>query len=191
MLASEKWLLAVVLLLTALPAIAQQYKWTDDKGRIQYTDTPPPPSAKSVEKKSFKGSVVDSVTPYALTRAAKDAPVTLYTSPSCGDSCKNARAALNKRGVPFREVQVWDEKTNADLRAVSNGNEVPVLVVGRSVQKGFEQGALDRLLDLSGYPQAGIVRAGTQAAPPIPEGYPPKTEGEAAKPAAPEAADKK
>ncbi|MBS0337407.1 MAG: glutaredoxin family protein [Proteobacteria bacterium] len=167
-----------------MPSIAQQYRWVDEKGRVQYSDTPPPPSAKDVQKKNLKGSVVGTVVPFELTRAVKDAPVTLYTSPPCGVSCDKAREALNARGVPFKEVQVWDENTNAELRKISNGREVPVLVVGSRVQTGFEQGAFDRALDIGGYPKTGMVPPLKQAAPPMPEDYKPAANGTAAPPAA-------
>ena len=162
---------AALLLLVAIPSSAQQYRWLDDKGRVQYTDTPPPASAKDVQKKNLKGSVVGTAVPFELTRAVKDAPVTLYTSPPCGISCDKARDALNARGVPFKEVQVWDEETNAALRKISNGKEVPVLVVGSRVQTGFEQGAFDRALDVGGYPKAGLVPPLKQPAQPMPEDY--------------------
>ena len=187
----EKWLVAIALLLPSFPSDAQQYKWVDENGKVHYTGTPPPLSAKSVEKKSFKGSVVDSVTPFALTRAAKNSPVTMYTSPPCGDACNKARDALNKRGIPFKEVQVWDEDTSAEIRRISGSSEVPVLLVGRSMQKGFEQSAFDRLLDIAGYPPLGIVPAGKLAAPPVPEDYKPNAASGAAQPPAPAAVDKK
>ena len=46
-------------------------------------------------------------------------------------------------------------------------------MVGRSVQRGFEQGAFDALLDSAGYPKAGVLPPLTQAAPGAPEGYVP------------------
>ncbi len=176
--------------LAALPASAQQYRWVDEKGRVQYTDTPPPPSAKDVQKKDFRGSVVETAVPFELTRAVKDAPVTLFTSPPCGEGCDKARDALNARGVPFKEVQVWDEASNAELRKYANGREVPVLVVGSRVQNGFEQGAYDRVLDIVGYPKKGAVPPRKQAAPPMPDDFKPGAVGAPAKPPAEPATQK-
>lgn len=168
----------------AAPASAQQYRWVDEKGRVQYTDTPPPATAKGVQKKDFRGSVVETPVPFELTRAVKDAPVTLFTSPPCGDGCNKARDSLNARGVPFKEVQVWDEASNAELRKYGNGREVPVLVVGTRVQNGFEQGAYDRILDIAGYPKAGTVPPRKQAPPAMPDDFKPETAGASAKPPA-------
>jgi len=165
--------IGLVLALAASAAWAQQiYRWTDDKGRVHITDTPPPPSARGVQKsRPPAGGGAEAPTPFPLAQAMKDFPVRLYTSPICKEPCAQARDALNRRAVPFKEVQVWDEQTNEDLKKVSGSNEVPVLVVGRSVQKGFEQGAFDALLDSARYPRAGLLPPGTQAAPSAPDGY--------------------
>ena len=121
------------------------------------------------------GNVVESAaTPFPLAQAIKDFPVSLYTSPLCKEPCAQARDALNRRAVPFKEIQVWDEQTNEDLKKVSGSNEVPVLVVGRSVQKGYEQGAYDALLDSARYPRAGLLPPRAQKAPAAPEGYAPQ-----------------
>lgn len=40
--------LAVLLALAASPALAQMYKWTDDKGVVHYSQTKPPQSAAEV-----------------------------------------------------------------------------------------------------------------------------------------------
>jgi glutaredoxin len=164
----------VIVLASALgSAQAQQklYRWVDEKGNVNVTDTAPPLGARNVEQKTYGAGAAAGSSPYELREAQKNFPVTLYTAPSCREPCAQARAALNKRGVPFSEVQVWNEETNAQLQEVSQSNEVPVLTVGRSVQKGFGQDAYDALLDSAGYPRAGLLPAGDQAAPEPPKGY--------------------
>lgn len=163
--------IAVALALMAFAASAQLYRWTDEQGRVHITDTPPPASAKDVQKKDLPraGASDRSPIPYELAQAMKDFPITLYTAPHCKAPCAAARAALNKRGVPFEEVQVWDEKTNAELQRVSSGSDFPTLVVGRSVHRGFEQAAYDALLDSARYPKAGTLPERAQAAPPPPK----------------------
>jgi glutaredoxin len=186
-------IVAILLMLAAATAAAQQlYRWTDDKGRVHITDTPPPPSAKGVQKKAYQSggtSTESGPTPYELSAAMKEYPVTLYTSPVCKEPCAEARAALNKRGVPFKEVQVWEAAGNEELQKVSGANQVPTLVVGRSVHKGFDQAAYDALLDSARYPRAGILPARAQAAPALPEGYIPPGERAKAEPVKPEAGE--
>jgi glutaredoxin len=173
-------IIGTLLMLAAATAAAQQlYRWTDDKGRVHITDTPPPPSAKSVQKKSYASTPAEGgQTPYELAQAIKDFPVTLYTAPSCNEPCQDARAALNQRGVPFKEVQVSDAQTADELKRVSGGEQVPVLVVGRSVHNGFLQSAYDSLLDAARYPKTGAVPARAQAQPTGPEAAAPQAEGE-------------
>ena len=163
-------------------AQAQTYRWVDEQGRVLYSDLPPPPGARNVEKRSLGGSIVEtSIPPFELQRAMKTSPVTLFSSPTCKQACAQARAALNARGVPFREVQVWNEETNEELRRVTGGNDVPVLLVGRDLQKGFLQSDYDALLDIAGYPKIGSLPPGKQAQPALPEGYVAPGEREAQK----------
>jgi glutaredoxin len=158
-------------------AAAQLYRWTDEQGRVHITDSPPPSSAKNVQKKKPGApSAIESQMPFELAQAVRDFPVVLYTSPNCKEGCDAARATLNKRAVPFKEVQVWDQDTNEELKRVSGGNDVPTLVVGRSVHRGFEQASYDALLDSARYPKAGLLPPRAQAAPDAPEGYVPQVE---------------
>lgn len=157
------------LLGAACAASAQQlYRWTDETGRVHVTDTPPPPSAKEVQRKAPPGApaaTADTASlPYAVQLAAKSFPVTLYTAAEC-EPCGAARSLLNARGVPFREVLVADEPQQQELQKAVGALAVPSIVVGGSVQKGFEEGAYHGLLDIAGYPKTGEAPARSQAAP--------------------------
>ena len=89
-------LLAAVLVLSAAQAHAQQYRWIDEKGRVQYTDSPPPASAKGVQKKNFNtGKPLASAEPYALQVARRTSPVKLYSASDCA-ACDRARDYLNQ-----------------------------------------------------------------------------------------------
>jgi glutaredoxin len=172
-------------LLAAGLAHAQQYRWVDKDGRVRYTDAPPPAWAKDVRRTNAAPTPPAAPpVPFEIARLQKDFPVTLYTSPNCKEGCELARAALNKRGVPFKEVQVWNAETNEELKKVSGAVEVPTLLVGRSTQRGYEQGAFDALLDSAGYPRAGVLPALQQKVPETPEGY--VAEGGAATPVQPQ-----
>jgi glutaredoxin len=156
-----------VLLGAACAASAQIYRWTDENGRVHVTGTPPPASAKAVQKKSLTISSAapeNAGQPYALQLAAKSFPVTLYTSANC-EPCGSARKLLNARGVPFREVLVVDEAQQEELRKVAGALAVPAITVGSNLQKGFEESAYHSLLDIAGYPKAGILQPRNQAEP--------------------------
>ncbi len=169
--------LSVALALVAAAGVAaaqQLYRWTDENGRVHVTDTPPPASAKGVRKVnpvSTPSAKPDATLPFVVQQAMKDYPVTLYTAPSCQDPCAKAREYLNKRGVPFREVQVWEEAGAAELKQLTGVTEVPAVKVGASAYSGFQPDAYGGLLDSAGYPRTGILPSREQAAPPVPEGY--------------------
>ena len=150
-------LLVILALLGSLPfaSVAQQsYRWVDKDGKVHYTQTPPPPgAAKNVAKKSFSaGAEPTRALPYATQVAMKNAPVTLYTAPDCGTACSEGRKYLNERGVPHKEVSVTDAKGVEELTRASGKGSVPVLLVGRDAQSGFETTAWKAALDAAGYP---------------------------------------
>ncbi len=175
----------LLLLAAATLAQAQQYRWVDAKGRVQFGDVPPP-GAKDVRKSNLATAKPEPAPlPFELAELQKNFPVTLYTAPNCKEPCELARGALNKRGVPFNEIQVWNVETLEQLKkAAGDSDNVPVVVVGRSAQSGFDQGRFDALLDSAGYPAAGTLPARSQAAPAVPEGFEPPPVAEPVVPAA-------
>ncbi len=174
-----------LLLGAACAASAQLYRWTDENGRVHVTDTPPPPSAKDVRKRPLApapAAASGANQPYAIQLAARNFPVTLYTVPECA-ACGVARSLLNERGVPFREVSVTTEQLAEELKQAVGSLSVPAIRVGASVQKGFEPGAYNALLDAAGYPRAGIVPPRNQAEPKPAPPAKPEAPAEEAQPA--------
>jgi glutaredoxin len=155
-------------MLAATSALAQQYRWIDESGRVHYTDTPPPPSAKSAQKKNLKGSDLGQQDSFEMLEAVRKAPVTLYTFTECQAPCQMARDVLNKRGVPFREKQVSSQQMLDELQQVSGGLSVPVLVVGTQMEKNASPEAFNAALDNAGYPRPGVAKPRNQQAPPKP-----------------------
>jgi len=149
------------LFLLATSAQAQLYRWVDENGRVRYSDTPPPASAKSAERKRFgsAGSADDPGVPYATQRAMRDFPVSMYTAPDCGKLCADAKALLDKRGIPYREVIVSGNEAIEDLKKVSGKVQVPTLVVGADSVSGFATSAWNAALDRAGYPAASAYKA--------------------------------
>jgi glutaredoxin len=147
---------AAILSLACSEASAQAYRWVDQDGKVHYTQTPPPPEARSVQRKNFRGGGVDvSSLPYATQVAAKNFPVALYTEPNCGIPCDRARALLVRRGVPFKEVSAVTQKDIDELTRLSGKNQVPLLAVGSQMQSGFREDLYDGLLDSAAYPASG------------------------------------
>ena len=176
----------------AMQAGAQQlYRWVDKNGKINYTQDPPPrDAAKSVQQRRLNSSAPPEGSqqiPFAVKQAMETFPVTLYTAKDCSQACNEARALLNKRGVPFREISVSDEASFAVLKKMTGDTRVPVMQVGRQSEKGFEENAYNSALDSAGYPRSSGFTGKPPALPspkpqakpaaPIPTETPPKTVG--------------
>lgn len=154
---TARLLFGLLLLAAALPAAAQNaYRWVDEKGRVQYSDQPPPQSVKQFEERKLpanRAATNSPQLPYATRKAAADFPVTLYVGKDCNQTCDSARALLNKRGVPFSESLL---QTEADLATFKSrfGKEpvVPSLLVGRKLENGFADSSWNTLLSEAGYP---------------------------------------
>jgi len=79
-------------------------------------------------------------------------PVSLYTNSECGAPCAEARSYLQTLRVPFTEVSVDEPAAVAKLQDLTGQQKVPVLTVGKVVQRGYEMGLYARLLGDAGYP---------------------------------------
>lgn len=153
--------LAPIVLLAVCAGVyaGQMYRWTDEEGRVHYTDQPPPLSAKTAETKKLGDKAPDPSLPFPVQLAIKNFPVTLYNI-NCGAVCTSATKLLDKRGVPYTNVNASDPEAKEALGKLTGGKlEVPTLVVGKQVLRGFEAGAWDAALDSAGYPRAGILPA--------------------------------
>jgi glutaredoxin len=143
---------AAVALVLALPAgAAQLYRWVDEKGNVEWRDTPPPANAKSVERRNMSGNTIQTSTlPYSVQQAVKKHPVTIWVF-DCGEPCAKARAHLARRGVPHTERN--PQKEPDEMKKATGGLDVPVLFVGTSQLKGYLESAWDVALDTAGYPR--------------------------------------
>ena len=177
-------LLGFTCLLSAT-AQAEMYRWVDKAGKVHYSDQRPPPNeAKKVEEKKFGGNLTQGGNlPYATQHAAKNFPVTLYTG-DCGEFCTKAKAYLAKRGIPYSERQPGKNPADAELfKKISTENLIPVLQVGSTNLKGYEESTWAAALDQAGYPKTNPFAAGQQpkptepgkAEPPVPAANTPAT----------------
>ncbi|HSD59393.1 MAG TPA: glutaredoxin family protein [Burkholderiales bacterium] len=136
-----------------LPASqAGVYKWTDDQGRVHYSDTPP--AKGQAEQVKIR---INSYTGPAVISKAKGSPaaspkeVVIYSTAWCG-YCKKAKAYLDSKGVRYREVDVETDAGGREEFAKLGGRGVPVILVGESRMDGFSEGGLEGMLKAAGYP---------------------------------------
>lgn len=180
--------LAAAALAATAGAQQQVYRYTDEQGRVIYSDRPPAGAAKDVQPKRLGANFIENdATSLAARNAAAGYPVTLYTF-ACGDICQSAEALLNRRGVPFSQVNVEDAQGAERLKALTGEMTAPVLQVGdKLVAKGYNETRWHALLDEAGYPKSAPPRRAPpakaaaepapvkQAPPPAPvpgSGYP-------------------
>jgi glutaredoxin len=151
--------LACALLPAFVMAQQQLFRYIDREGRVVYTDTAPPSDARSVQQKKLGGNYIEtSEPPYALQIAQQRNPVTLYSG-NCGPLCDQSRALLNRRGVPYREIDPSQPGEAQKLKQISGDMQVPVLIVGGAhVLKGFEEDKWQGVLDQAGYPKTPAAR---------------------------------
>lgn len=131
--------------LLAAPAAAELFRWTDSEGRVHYSDLPPPPSVKKMQR---------IAAPDAGTgEPAKGRPPVVLYSSDCGATCDQAADFLRQRGVPFSLKNASRDKAAADELKKRTGNlDVPVLFIGESMQRGYAPSVWDKMLEVAGYP---------------------------------------
>lgn len=147
---SWSWLL--LSLLVSASAHAQLYKWVGPDGKVTYSDTPPPAAAKKVEEKSIAtGNSATAGLPFELAEAARNNPVTLYTTNNC-EACASGRDILTARGIPFTEKTVNSEEDAMRLKQAGGTRQLPFLTVGSKKLTGVSPDEWDATLTAAGYP---------------------------------------
>ena len=135
----------------------KMYKWVDEYGNVSYQDSPPPEGSEFSEKNvdGVATGVVptDGADPTAqLAAAAANAPIVLYSIAEC-DGCELFRNFFNRFGIPFNEKDVEDNiATQTELKAKAGRLEVPTVLVGDKVMRGFNRGLLENVLENAGFP---------------------------------------
>ena len=141
--------------LAAPPAGAQVFKWTGPDGRTHYGDRPPGDAKKEelrIGVQSFGGPAqVDTWAqvlkrpPAVDTSKPRASAVTMFSTSWC-PHCKRAKAYFAQKGVSYREVDI--EASDAGRREFAGygGSGVPLIIVGEKRMRGFDAGAMDRLL---------------------------------------------
>lgn len=149
----KKYLLLCLLLsvLFCQTAMADFYKWIDEKGETQITDYPPPvdQSAKSIEVyKSASKDATMMEEESSSNKAKKKVEVILYTRNDCKD-CDKARDYLTAKNLPFTEYNT-DTDVNAAVKRkeLDSGDEVPFAIINKNHVYGFSETVYERVLKM-------------------------------------------
>ncbi|HVY04747.1 MAG TPA: glutaredoxin domain-containing protein [Burkholderiales bacterium] len=144
----------VALFVVTAPSVADMYKWTDESGKIHYSDSPPPgQKAKKLDLKINSISGPPVISAFSGTAASADrataAKVKLYTATWCG-YCKRAKAYLQARKTPFQDFDVENSVQGRSEFKALGGRGIPVILVGDQRMDGYSQEALDAMLKRAG-----------------------------------------
>jgi len=152
-------LLLIVACLAWPPAQAQLYKWTDEQGRIHYSDQAPDKDktkAAVIRIGSYSGPAVVSTLKKSVPAAQANQPaaakgrIKLLTTSWCG-YCRQARAYLNSRGIPFEDLDVEKSAQGKQEYRELEGRGVPIILVGNQRMNGYSQAQLDTMLRTAGH----------------------------------------
>lgn len=84
-----------------------------------------------------------------MTDTKKQPRVLIFTTPSCG-YCTKAKRYFKDNGVKFKEVDITRDPDGAkDVKRISGGSSVPVIMVGHRAMVGFDRAKLDGMLGIT------------------------------------------
>ena len=150
-------ILAVFIFGLCHAAVAEIYKWKDERGVLHFSSTPPPnslvekvhvevnafSSPKSGSKQAGKSSF--KFDPSLITpRRSASRNVVMYSTQRCG-YCKQARRYFNKQGIAFSEYDVEKTQKGRDDYRKLKGRGVPIILVDNQRMDGFSPRAFERL----------------------------------------------
>ncbi|MCE5212867.1 MAG: glutaredoxin family protein [Deltaproteobacteria bacterium] len=129
-------------------AMADFYKWVDEKGETQITDYPPPLDKAAKDVEIHKSSAEDITNPQEDVQKSqkKKDVVVIYTKNDCKD-CDKAREFLKSKNIPFTEYNMdTDANAAAKRKEIDDGTDVPFAVINKNHVYGFSESVYDRVL---------------------------------------------
>jgi glutaredoxin len=143
-------LVAVVLTLAAGSSAAQTiYRWTDEQGRVQYSNEPPAnartrPVADRINSIAAPAQVSQSAAPPGKA-AYEPGPVVMYSTSWCG-YCAKARAYFASKRIRYQEYDIEKSAAaNAEFKRLG-GRGVPLILHGGQSMSGFSQQSFEALV---------------------------------------------
>lgn len=132
-LVSGRLLLVCVLLLAALGAQSEIYRWTDENGKVHFSDQPS--VEHTTEPVEVRVNTYESVSiDTSVLNSGKK--VVMYSASWCG-VCKKAKRYFKQNKIKFTEYDIEKSaKGRSDYRKLNAGG-VPVILVGQERMNGF------------------------------------------------------
>jgi len=121
------------------------YKWTDEYGRVYYTDKPP--AKEDAEKLDIKIKSYDGEAQVFDAKGILNPKnnVIMYSAEWCG-VCKRAKKYMQENNIAFKEKDI--DKSNQAKRKFKklDGKGVPIILVGEQRMNGFRASKLEMML---------------------------------------------
>lgn len=158
------WLALCLLLFSGSVYAGSIYKWTDDEGRVHFSDRKPnnnqtsviqPKSGSLSEVGRGNSSSAKDTSSNAAHKpkvsandtspnAVHDSKVVMFSTAWC-PACKMARNYLRKKGVPFTDYDVEKDPAAAMRYRELGGHGVPLILVNGARMTGFNAQLFERL----------------------------------------------
>ena len=136
-------LVSILLLVTSTNGVAEIYKWTDEHGKIHFTDSPPDDKqAEQVELRINTYTAVE-VTPL-VERLGKDDRVVIYGATWCR-ICDKAKIYFRNNNIPYVSYDVEKSSVGRMDFKLLKGKSVPIIIVGRKRMNGFNVAKFEKL----------------------------------------------
>lgn len=138
-------------------AVAKIYKWTDEKGKVHFTDTPPnKENAEELNEAelakrilSYKQVEVKFV-PIDFGVNQQTNMLTMYTTTRC-PYCDKARKYFAKRNINYVERNIdLSQGYHKEFKRLG-GRGVPLILSGKYQMSGFSASRFDKMYAKSGF----------------------------------------
>ncbi|HVO66742.1 MAG TPA: glutaredoxin family protein [Syntrophales bacterium] len=157
-----KEIISLVFVLSALAlflygtSTAEMYRWVDENGEIQITDSPPPNIKSPGEVKIYRDIPQDRNTePVSDVKKQESKPaietkknpeVILYGTSWC-PYCRKARDFFRSRGIDFIEYDIEKDKEAAiRKKELDSRSGVPFVIINGRQIRGYSESAYERAL---------------------------------------------
>jgi glutaredoxin len=124
------------LLLVCSLACGEVYRWTDEKGKIHYSDKPTDSKAQQVKVEIFN---TYSTAPYTPIKAALSKNVVVMFSAEWCEYCKKANKFFTANNIAFLEVDIDKDQAAKNYFNSIGGTGLPVILYKNRKVTGFSE----------------------------------------------------
>lgn len=156
-------LLLIAILFAAASALADMYKWVDEKGVVHFSDTPPktekdvetyetstyqepPPKPAGIESEATPSPTPEKK---AASEPVRNNKVEIFTTSWCR-YCKDAIAFLKANRIDYQQYDIEKDPQAAQrMRSLGGTGGVPFAVINGNKIYGYSAGSYKRALGLN------------------------------------------